>query len=552
MFFKVSLQFQIASLIKMTETSTCSLYEILKETTTRQSEKTALNYFGLKISYNALLNSIDKTANAFKQNGIKQGDIVSICLPTIPESIMCFYALHKIGAVPCMIDVRYTSDQICDIVERTHSKILFIMDFGCKSLAAIVSKIHVKKIVVCSGADSIPMAPFWYRIGEWFNGRKKVFWKNKQFCHWKEFIKIGQDKNTTEAYLWPSDKMTALFQTSGTTGTTKSVMLTTENILHAVFPDPPVLNDIQSEDCTICLLPIFAFYGANSIILSLSHGMRTIVIPIANKDAFLKLIIKYKPQHIFSVPAYWDILSQQKDNTDDFSFVKTVNIAGDVLNSAFERNINDFLHNRGCQYEVTKAYGMTETAGVISFTPQKSPHQYEAGFSGKAVAGYEVKSYNDELCVRSQMPILGYYQNEEANKNLLQTHQDGSQWIHTGDIGYVDNDGNIFVIGRKKRMIVRYDGSKVFPVEIEDCLIQHPLVASCTVVPIQDPNHSESKLPKAFVVLKDAKQKTPPTAEALMAHCAKHLPEHLVPADIVFIDKIPLNANGKIDYQQLA
>ena len=145
------------------------------------------------------------------------------------------------------------------------------------------------------------------------------------------------------------------------------------------------------------------------------------------------------------------------------------------------------------------------------------------------------------------MKILGYYQNEEATKNLIQTHLDGSRWIHTGDMGYVDNEGNIFVIGRKKRMIVRHDGSKVFPIEIEDCLTQHPLVAACAVVPMQDPNHSESKLPKAFVVLKETKA----SAEELTDYCKTHLPIHLVPAAIEFIDALPMNANGKVDYQKL-
>ena len=528
----------------MSETTTCSLYEILKTVAAGQPDRTALSYFGINLTYNTLLERIDETAKAFLNLGVGQGDIVSLALPTIPESVMCFYALNKIGAVPCMIDVRYTTAQMCEITDRTHSKMLFIMGFSCKSW--VNAKVNVEKIVVCSGADSIPGVSFWYRFGEWFNGRKKVFLKNRNFCHWKDFYKAAQGKGESEPYHWKPDEMAALFQTSGTTGTVKSVMLNTENILHAVFPNPPVLNDIRPEDSVICLLPIFAFYGANAVVLALSHGTRAIVIPITTKEAFLKLIAKHKPQHVFSVPAYWDIITQEKDNTDDFSFLKTVNIAGDVLNTTFERSINDFLHERGCRCEVTKAYGMTETAGVISFTPQGSPHQYEPGFSGKVVEGYEVKTFDDELCVRSEMKILGYYNNEEATENLIQTHPDGSRWIHTGDMGHVDDEGNVFVIGRKKRMIVRHDGSKVFPVEIEDCIVQHPMVTSCAVVPMQDPDHSESKLPKAFVVLKGKAN-----AEDLLAHCKANLPEHLIPAAIEFIDALPMNNNGKVDYQKL-
>ena len=523
-----------------------SLYEILKETAAKQLERTAITYFGINLNYHELLKRIDETAEAFRKHGIKKGDIISIALPTLPESVMCFYALNKIGAIPCMIDVRYTPTQICEIVDRTQSKMLFVMGFSCKSWASTKVKINVEKVVVCSGADSISGVSFWYGIGEWFNGRKKVFLKNKQFCHWKDFIKTAQGKDESEPYHWIPDEMAALFQTSGTTGTVKSVRLTTENILHSTFPEPAVLNDISSDDSVLCCLPIFALFGANAIILAFSYGMRAVVIPIVPRESFLKTVIKHKPQHIFSVPAYWDVLAKEQDNKEDFSYLKTINIAGDVLNTTFEKNINDFLHERGCRYDVTIGYGMTETSGIISFTPQGSPHQYELGYSGKTVTGYEVKTFDDEICVLSDMKLLGYYKDEEATKNLIQTHE-GKPWLHTGDIGHVDEEGNIFVIGRKKRMIVRHDGSKVFPVEIETCLAQHPIVASCAVVPMQDPKHSESKLPKAFVVLKETKV----SAEELMAYCKDNLPEHLVPAAIKFIDALPMNSNGKVDYQKL-
>ena len=523
-----------------------SLYEILKETTAKQPDRTALAYFGINLKYSTLLDRIDETALAFRKHGIKKGDIVSISLPTLPESVMCFYALNKIGAIPCMIDVRYTPAQMCEIIDRTHSKMLFIMGFSCIGLAAAEAQLNVEKVVVCSGADSIPGVSRWYALGEWFNGRRKVFWKHKKFCHWKDFIKTAQGKDESEPYHWIPDEMAALFHTSGTTGTVKSVMLTTENILHSTFPEPPVLNDISSDDTVLCSLPIFAFYGANTLTLAFSHGMRAVVIPIVPREAFLKTVIKHKPQHIFSVPAYWDVLAKEQDNKEDFSYLKTINIAGDVLNTTYEKSINDFLRARGCRYDVTIGYGMTETSGIIAFTPQGSPHQYEPGFSGKPVGGYEVKTFDDEICVRSDMKLLGYYQNEAATNELIQNHE-GSLWLHTGDMGYVDNEGNVFVIGRKKRMFVRHDGSKLFPVEIENCLTKHPLVASCAVVPMQDPEHSESKLPKAFVVLKGTKV----SAEELMAYCKDNLPEHLVPAAIEFIDALPLNANGKVDYKKL-
>lgn len=533
------------------EKPSLGLYGIFSKVAKEHSEKMALSYYGLHLTYKQLKDQIDATALAFKRHGIGRGDIVSISLPNTPESVTCFYALNRIGAIPCMIDVRYAPSKFCEILDRTQSKMLFIMDFAFKGLADIDEKLHVDKVVVLCGADSIPVASAWYSIGEWFNGRRKVFRHHKRFCHWKDFLGKSQEKDESEPYPWAPDEMTALFQTSGTTGTVKSVMLSTENIVHSIFPDPPILNDIESGDSALCFLPIFSFYGANCIAITLSHGMHMIAIPLLQQKDFLSTLAKHKPQHVFTVPAYWDTVSKAKNFKEDLSYLKSIDVAGDTLNASFERSINDFLRERNCRYELTKAYGMTETAGVIAFTPQGCEKKYTLGFSGIPNAFYEIKTFNDEICVRPKMRLLGYYKNEEATKNLIQTHPDGSQWLHTGDVGYLDEEGYLYVIGRKKRMIVRFDGSKIFPVEIEDCLIQHPSVTSCAVVPMQDPDHSESKLPKAFVVLKDTREKTPTITKELMNYCEANLPVHLVPSAIEFIDALPLNNNGKIDYQKL-
>ena len=537
------------SLISAIMEETLGLYETFKEAAKKYSDKVALSYFKTDTRFRDLLERVDITALAFRKHGVKKGDIICLALPSMPESLMCFLALNKIGAIPCMIDVRYTPEEFCKIVDRTHSKMLFIMGLYAANLATADAQLNVEKVVVCSGADSIPGISFWFGLGEWFNGRRKVFRKHKKFCHWKDFYNTAQGKDETEPYHWLPDEMAALFQTSGTTGTVKSVMLSTENIMHSVFPDPPVLNNISSDDTALCILPIFAFFGANTLLLPLFNGLRVIVIPIAPRKEFLKLLTQYKPQHVFSVPAYWDFVNEEKVVKEDFSYLKSINVAGDILNTAFEKRINECLHQGGCRYDLTKAYGMTETAGIISFTPQGSEKQYVQGFSGQPVTCYEVKTFDDEICVHSEMKFLGYYQNEEATQQLIQTQADGQQWLHTGDIGYLDKEGNLFVIGRKKRMIVRHDGSKVFPVEIEDCLMQHPSVATCAVVPMQDPDHSESHLPKAFVVLKDSDTQT--TIKELMAYCEANLPVHLVPAAIELIDALPMNGNGKVDYKKL-
>ena len=529
------------------------LYEVLQQVAERQPDKIALSYFGVDLTYKELLDQIDKTALAFKKHGVKSGDIICLSLPSLPEALMTFYALNRIGAIPCLFDVRYTPAKICEIVDRTQAKMLFIMGFMSKTLACSDQQPNVDKVVVVNGICLIPKVEKWCALGEWFNGRKRVFKGNNKgkYIHWKDFITVTQDKDETLPYHWAPDEMTALFQTSGTTGNVKSVMLSTENIMHSVFPDPPIFNEASNDDTVLCFLPIFAFYGTNVLTISLSFGMRIEMIPLLKPKNFLNALYKHKPQHVFTSPACWDSINSEKKSKESLSYLKTIVIAGDLINASFEKNINAFLHERNCQFDITKGYGMTEAGGSISITPQGCEKQYELGFSGIPNSCYEVKTFEDEICIRSNMKFLGYYKNEEATKELIQTHPDGSQWLHTGDIGYVDENGYIYIIGRKKRMIVKFDGSKIFPAEIEDCLMHHPMVTACAVVPMQDPNHSESKLPKAFVVLDKSAAPSQAVNNELMKYCKDTLPEYLVPTVIAFIDTIPVNSNGKVDYLKL-
>ena len=316
------------SLLSAIMEETLGLYETFREAAKKYSDKVALSYFKTDTRFKDLLERVDITALAFRKHGVKKDDIICLALPSMPESLMCFLALNKIGAIPCMIDVRYTPEEYCKIIDRTQSKMLFVMGLYAANLATVDAQLNVEKVVVCSGADSIPGISFWFSLGERFNGRRKVFRKHKKFCHWKDFYNTAQGKDETEPYHWLPDEidfyntaqgkdetepyhwlpdeMAALFQTSGTTGTVKSVMLSTENIMHSVFPNPPVLNNLSSNDTALCILPIFAFFGANTLLLPLFNGLRVIVIPIApRKEFFLSMSSRCQPIGISSTRKKW-------------------------------------------------------------------------------------------------------------------------------------------------------------------------------------------------------------------------------------------------------
>ena len=173
------------------------LYETFREAAKKYSDKVALCYFKTETTFKQLLERVDIAAMAFRKHGVKRGDIICLALPSMPESLMCFLALNKIGAIPCMIDVRYTPEEYCKIIDRTQSKMLFVMGLYAANLATVDAQLNVEKVVVCSGADSIPGISFWFGLGEWFNGRRRVFRKHKKFCHWKDFYNTAHGKTST-------------------------------------------------------------------------------------------------------------------------------------------------------------------------------------------------------------------------------------------------------------------------------------------------------------------------------------------------------------------
>ncbi|MBP3843427.1 MAG: acyl--CoA ligase [Prevotella sp.] len=513
----------------------------------RKPESVALQYFGFPVTYQRLGKMIMEVASGLRRLGINNGDVISVSLPSTPESIALVYALNMIGAVTCFVDVRFTAQQVSSIVNNTHSKALFIMSFNLKSIAKVVLEIDAKYIIVMRGSEIFPkQVAFWYDFADIFNGRKIAFRSDRRFIRWADVL--GRTDGSVDIYNWNKMDPQLIFQTSGTTGISKSVLITAENVEKSREATLLLMNDIKPEDTVLNLIPIFAFYGfLTSIHLPLSYGMRVVIIPIWKPRNFIKLIGKSEPQHIFVVPSSWDVIYKSTLKNYSLDFLKTIVVAGDVVNPTYEMKINDYLKNHGCKYHLTKVYGMTETAGVVAATPQESVHKYEMGYSGRVMVDCQIKIIKGEICICPSIKFHGYFNNRQATEQLIREH-DGKKWIHTGDIGRLTEDGELFVVGRYKRMIVRHDGTKVFPVEIESALLQCPNVRACLAVGISDPLHPQSHVPSVYVVLNENgfwRKKS------VVRYCKEKLPVYLQPEKIVFVKELPTNSNGKVDYLKL-
>ena len=237
-------------------------------------------------------------------------------------------------------------------------------------------------------------------------------------------------------------------------------------------------------------------------------------------------------------------------------------VGGDAMNIELERQTNQFFKNHNSECLVVKGYGMTEVSAAVSVCATKACNKIGSvgiPFTHTVISIFDPGTgkelpYNQqgEICITGPNTMLGYYNNTAATKEIIRKHADGLDWVHSGDIGYMTEDGLLFIVDRIKRMLVRHDGFKVFPSMIEKVIVEHRAVKACCVVGTPDSNHRQGVLPVAHLVLnKEYVGQENSVKQELLSLCQKGLPEYAQPVEYRFRDALPLTAVGKVDYRTL-
>ena len=535
----------------------CTICEYLWNNNKDHQSNVALNYFDRKITYGEVFSNIEKATNSYSALGLKSGDIVTVCAVTIPETIYSFYGLNRLGVVCNMVDPRTSAEGIREYIKEVDSKIVVTIDVAYPKIVEAIKGTSVEKIVVISPADSLPQPKkFLYKA---FKATKIP--NDNTHIKWDELIAIGKDEKA-EIVSYKKDTPCVIVHTGGTTGMPKGVMMSNDNMNAAAFQAIIAGFDFKREHSWLNIMPPFIAYGVgNGLHLPLVVGMEVILIPSFNPDEFADLLNKYHPNHMVGVPShYGNIIRSPKMNNQDLSYVIAPVVGGDAMDISLEIETNKFLDEHNCTYPVCKGYGMSEVAAAVCAC---SSHECnKIGSVGTPwpktiMAAFDLNTgeelgYNQEgeICITGPNTMVGYYNNEAETNNVIKQHEDGLMWVHSGDIGYIDEDGFVFVKDRIKRVIIRHDGFKVFPSLIEKTVDTNKNVISNCAVGIADKEHSQGKLPIVFAVLNDGTD-VERTKTELFDLCKKELPEYVQPVDFVFIDKMPLTPIGKVDYRAL-
>lgn len=525
----------------------------------------AFRYFGMPFSYSRFYQMVDQAARAFVSEGLVKGDRVMLMLPTLPETLVSVYALNRLGVVIDFIDVRYTPDRLLEVARRIRPKYLFVMTFYLKQLETVRQELPVDRIVLMRGCDSMPSSVlFWYKFGEYFNGRRRIVSRCQKYIFWSELVKRGQDCALPEVDV-DSEAISCIFQTSGTSGFPKSMGHTNFNMVNSAISKYHFLNNPQPGDRLLSMLPPFSMFGfVFNIHMPLMFGMTLEIVPLFVPEKMSEILLRRKPNHILCVPSQWNCMINNPLKDRDLSFLKTVYVAGESLNQSLRIKVNEIFASNGSQAVLQSDYGMTEAGGTIAFMHYEEAGNYshQEGWTGYPMPKTGVCIYDNdngeelgygeigEVCALPPFGIKEYMDNPESTSELISMHADGQLWFHTGDNGFIAPDGSLHVIGRRKRMIVRFDGTKIFPIEIETEINMIEGVAECSVVPMADPVNEHCQLPCAFIVAK-AGIDTGSLKNEIREKCKKNLPVYLQPEDIRFVGEIPRNSAGKTDYRKL-
>jgi len=500
---------------------TYPIHDILTDASNKYSDKTAIIDGDSTYSFSELENFSSRFSGALKNLGILKGDRVGILAPNCAEFVIAFHGITKSGGVVTTINSGYREREIAHQVQDSGCKILVVHESLTQifSEARSLIKTDVKAIVVTEE-----------------HGTEGSFWQlvNSSEPH----ITSGLDT---------TNDLAALPYSSGTTGLTKGVMLSHSNLVSNVEQLMGLSGGASMNDKDVILvhLPLFHIYGMNVLMNPcIAAGATQVMMGRFDMEEFLSLIETHRVTKLFTVPPVGLGLSQYPGvATRDLTCLEFAMFGAAPLSAELQVKISEVLN---CA--VIQGYGMTESSPVtnIDFT---EPGLMKAGSIGPAVANTEEKIVDTEdpdkqlgpdevgeLMVRGPQVMLGYFNNPQATEETLTN--DG--WLHTGDIGKMDEEGYVWVLDRKKELI-KYNGFQVPPAELEGLLIEHPEIADAAV--IGKPDEESGEIPKAFVV-KTAGSDI--SEDGVMSFVASKVSTFKHVREVEFIDAIPKNPSGKI------
>lgn len=537
-----------------------TVYQNIFDHNREKLDDIALQYFGIKISYRRMFHCVNACAKALLQTGIGSGDCFIICSACIPEAVYLILAASKIGAIANMLNPLFQTEEMVDRINECDAKALFVMDKMYPFVQNAVDKTCLKMVVSIPVTASLSAPIRFFSTLKTATNIKSTIHENQKYFLWSSFLKKGEHFTGKTEILYEKNRETIMVYSSGTTGASKGISLTNDGINATIANYDNSDFSYMRGNTFFQMIPIWFSTGiVLSVLVPLCFGVTVIPELVFSKESFAKGLAKHHPNMTLAATSLWVYAM-------NCSELKNVNLSamdfpitgGEQVLPQIEKNLNAFLREHRCPSKLIKGWGMCELGSTITTT---SPIHNKEGSAGYPILGVDVAAFSletneempygqrGELRVSSLASMKGYYKNPEATNSFFWTDPNGKIWGHTGDIGYIDEDGDVFVLGRATDCYYTPDGIRVYLFDAERLILELPSVAQCKVVDI---NVAGVPTPVAHLILSETCNDL---FEDVVAQvdiiCKRKLNQYAIPQGYKQHIAFPVHSNGKLDNEAL-
>ncbi|MCR5396971.1 MAG: acyl--CoA ligase [Lachnospiraceae bacterium] len=536
-----------------------TVFQTIYENNKDYLRDTALIYFGAKISYDKLFNNIEMVTKALIGVGVQQGEVVNLCTAATPEAIYLMLACNRIGAIANFINPLFSKEQMTDRLRETGSQRVFVLDALYPKVEESLKDANITEIIIISVAGSMP---FFVRtvsgVGKTTREiLKRSFSENTRIISWNDFLQRGKEEYLEDA-LYKEETSAIMVYSSGSTGASKGIVLTNDGINATIANYERDSFYGKRTDTFLAMIPVWFSTGiVLSVLMPIAHGVTVILEPVFSKETFAKDLKKYKPTMTLTATSLWLYVATAKETQNiDLSRMNYPSTGGEKISEQDEKLLDNFLLSHHAKSKLLKGYGMCELGSEVCGTTVAKGYSSKPLGVGYPVLGATVSAFDPitnielkygehgEIRVCSPAKMKGYFKNPEATSEYFWTDENGMTWGCTGDIGYVDEDGEVFILGRKTDSATLENGDHVYLFDIEDVILRDPNLSGCKVVAVEDEGKT---VLAAHITLRQATADATKLIRQIDKLCHQSLPDAHCPVRYKIRDSFPVHPNGKRD-----
>jgi len=512
-----------------------TLSQVLRDTTEKFPQRNAiLDPSGTTLTYEQLDKKVDELARGMLELGVAKGDKIGLWMPNVPEWVVAYYAIARIGAVMVPMNTRYKTHEVEYILNNSEATTLFAVDaFAGIDYLSMIGEIR----------GNLPNLKHVIVVGEPGQDMHSLDSIVEQGANLLDDGKLAQREESCD----PMDNVFILY-TSGTTGNPKGAMLSHHNIAKNAEQVTEVLHTAD-PDVFLLGVPFFHCFGCvMGIAGAITWGAAMVPMQIFKPVEALELVERFGVSVLYGVPTMFvlELEEYRKGKADgtsyDVSTLRTGIMAGAPCPVEVMRGVMEDMH---CNVSI--AYGLTEASPVITMTRFDDSVALRVETVGRALDGIEVKIADEdrnplatgemgELACRGYNVMMGYYKMPDKTAESI----DADGWLYSGDLATVDKDGYVQIVGRKKDMLI-CGGFNVYPAEIEEYLFTHPKVQNVSVIGMPDKVMGEVAV--AYIIPREGQVIDP---QEIVDFCVGEIANFKVPRYVQMIDELPMTQSGKI------